>query len=64
MDFTPRGWEDDAHWQSSDRRQLKRLGVLWVHQMRPPRWALLGVELDVHRGCPAKARDLLGLGVQ
>lgn len=34
--FTPHGWEDYRHWQSTDRATLKRLNRLLDDAMRSP----------------------------
>jgi toxin YoeB len=34
--FTPQGWEDDCHWQQSDRSILKRINRLIDVALRDP----------------------------
>lgn len=34
--FAPEAWEDDLHWQSSDRKMLKRINRLIVEIQRDP----------------------------
>lgn len=34
--FTPRGREDDTHWQSADRQKLKRINRLIQEALRDP----------------------------